>query len=105
MQKLAEKSRVINQYSDELVRAIGQKATEVLPQIASKSANAKALFNRIIKFRSGMVDWSNYAEANFLNAGIAAKFKTFNWNDLTHVSRFKNVKIQGSGAAGPFSYI
>ena len=77
MQKLVKNHNVVlNQYSDELVRAIGQKATEVLPQIASKSANAKALFNHIIKFRSGMVDWSNYAEANFLNARIAAKFKT-----------------------------
>ena len=77
MQKLVKNhSVVLNQYSDELVRAIGQKATEVLPEIASKSADAKALFNHIIKFRSGMVDWSNYAEANFLNARIAAKFKT-----------------------------
>ncbi len=77
MQKLiTDHNVVLNQYSDELVGAIGQKAAEVLPQIASKSTNAKALFNHIIKFRSGMVDWSNYAEANFLNARIAANFKT-----------------------------
>ena len=77
MRKLVKDHNVVlNQYSDELVEAIGKKATEVLPQIASQSSDAKSLFNHIIKFRDGMVDWSNYAEANFLNARIAAKFKT-----------------------------
>ena len=34
-----------------------------------------SLYNHIIKFRSGMVEWSNYAEANYLKARMAAKFK------------------------------
>ena len=77
MRKLVKDHNVVlNQYSDELVEAIGKKATEVLPQIASQSSDAKSLFNHIIKFRDGMWDWPNHAEANFLNARIAAKFKT-----------------------------
>lgn len=76
LQKLVKNEGVkLNSYSDELINAVGVRATEVLPEAASKSANAKKLYNHIIKFRSGMVEWSNYAEANYLKARMAAKFK------------------------------
>ena len=76
LQKLIKDHGVkLNKYSDELVNAIGTRATEVLPGIASKSANSKALFNHIVKFRSTMLDWSSYSEANYLSARVAAKFK------------------------------
>ena len=63
-------------YSDELIAAIGKKATDVLPEIASRSKGAKELFNHIVTFRSSMVEWSDYAEANYLRARVAAKFET-----------------------------
>jgi TRAP-type mannitol/chloroaromatic compound transport system substrate-binding protein len=77
LQKLINVHKInLNKYSDELINAIGARATEVIPRIASKSADGKALYNHIIKFRSTMVDWSNYSEANYLRARVAAKFKT-----------------------------
>ncbi len=76
LQKLTNEHGVkLRKYSDELVKAIGGRATEILPKIARKSANGKELFNHVIGFRKGMTDWSNYSEANFLNARIAAGFK------------------------------
>jgi TRAP-type mannitol/chloroaromatic compound transport system substrate-binding protein len=63
-------------YSDELITAIGEKAATVLPEIAGRSADATELYNHIVDFRSGMVSWSNYSEANFLKARVAADFKT-----------------------------
>jgi len=62
-------------YSDELLTAIGERAATVVPDIASRSADAKKLYNHIIDFRSGMLNWSNYSEAAFLAARVAAPFK------------------------------
>lgn len=77
LQKLTKDHGVkLQRYSDELVKAIGAKATEVLPEIASKSADAKALYNHIIALRGSMLDWSGYAEGAFLEARKAANFKT-----------------------------
>ena len=77
LQKLIKEHNInLIQYSDELIKAIGKRATTVLPEVAKRSANGKALFNHIIKFRSTMVDWSGYSEGNFLSARTAANFKT-----------------------------
>jgi TRAP-type mannitol/chloroaromatic compound transport system substrate-binding protein len=76
LQKLTKTHGVkLNKYSDELLTAIGGRAAEVIPALASKSAEAKAIYNHIIKFRSTMVEWSGYSEASFLEARVAAKFK------------------------------
>jgi len=76
LQKLIKEHKInLRRYSDELVQAIGTRATEVLPQVASRSADGKALFNHIVAFRRTMLDWSGYSEANYLTARVAAQFK------------------------------
>jgi len=73
---LNEHSIKLKPYSEELLNAIGKRATEVLPEIASRSADAKTLFNHIVNFRKGMLSWSAYSEASFLGARTVADFKT-----------------------------
>ena len=63
-------------YSDELISAIGERATTVIPEIASKDANAKELYNNLVSFRKTMVEWSGYSEGNFMNKRISANFST-----------------------------
>ena len=76
MHKLVtEKGVHLRMYSDELITAIGERAASVLPKLASRSADAKSLYNHIIDFRKGMVNWSNYSEGAFLKARVAAPFK------------------------------
>ncbi|MGH1404994.1 MAG: TRAP transporter substrate-binding protein [Rhodomicrobiaceae bacterium] len=76
LQKLTKEHNVkLRPYSDELVKAIGERATTVLPEVAGRSADAKKLFNHIIQFRGTMTDWSAYSEGAFLKARTAAKFK------------------------------
>ena len=76
LQKLVNDHGVkLHKYSDELIKAIGERATTVLPEVASRSADGKALFNHIIEFRRTMLDWSKYSEAEFLAARVAADFK------------------------------
>ncbi|MFL2739746.1 MAG: TRAP transporter substrate-binding protein [Proteobacteria bacterium] len=76
LQKLTKNHGVkLRAYSDELLKAIGNRAAEVLPQIASKSSDAKALYNEIVTIRESMLDWSTYAEATFLEARKAAKMR------------------------------
>ena len=76
LQKLTRDHGVqLRMYSDELVAAIGARAADVLPQIAAKSADGKALYNHIVTLRESMLDWSTYAEGAFLKARKAAKLK------------------------------
>ena len=76
LQKLIKNHNVkLNNYGDELINAIGSRAPEVMTSIASKSANAKLLYNHIVKFRGTMVDWANYSEGAFIKARVAANFK------------------------------
>ncbi|MEL6965420.1 MAG: TRAP transporter substrate-binding protein [Pseudomonadota bacterium] len=77
MAKLLDEHNVqLRQYSDELIEAIGMRATEVIPGLASKTEDAKALFNHLISFRDGMVNWSALSEGAFMQARVAAAFKT-----------------------------
>ena len=77
MQKLTRDHGVkLRSYSDELLKAVGERAADVLPQIASKSSDGKALYNHVVSIRETMVDWSTYSEASFLEARKAAKFKS-----------------------------
>ncbi len=76
LQKLIKEHNInLRPYSDELVKAIGERAVEVLPEVARRSPEGKELFNNIIEFRRTMVDWSGYSEQNYLKARIAAQFK------------------------------
>lgn len=76
MHKLVnEKGVNLLAYSDELIDAIGERAASVIPKIASRSPDAKLLYNHIIDFRSGMLNWSNYSEGTYLKARVAAKYK------------------------------
>ena len=76
LQKLTQDHGVkLRAYSDELLKAIGNRAAEVLPQIASKSSDATALYNEIVAIRESMLDWSTYAESAFLEARKAAKMR------------------------------
>jgi len=76
LQKLTQDHGVkLRAYSDELISAIGARASEVLPQIAAKSSDGKALYNHIVSIRESMLDWSTYAEAAFLEARKAAKMR------------------------------
>jgi TRAP-type mannitol/chloroaromatic compound transport system substrate-binding protein len=76
LQKLVNDHGVkLNNYGDELINAIGSRAPQVMTTIAAKSADAKSLYNHIVKFRSTMVDWANYSEGAFIKARVAANFK------------------------------
>ena len=76
LQKLTKDHGVkLRAYSDELLKAIGNRATEVLPEIASKSSNAKSLYNEVVAIRESMLDWSTYSEGAFLEARKAAKMR------------------------------
>ena len=75
--KLVKEHKVnLRTYSDELLTAIGERATEVIPSIAKKSKESTELYNSLINFRSGMVEWSAKAEGAFMNARTKANFKT-----------------------------
>jgi TRAP-type mannitol/chloroaromatic compound transport system substrate-binding protein len=77
LQKLVKEHGVqLRAYSDELISAIGARATEVIPELAGKTADATELYNHVVSFRNTMVEWSGYSEANFLNARVAANYKT-----------------------------
>ncbi|WP_193368824.1 TRAP transporter substrate-binding protein [Pelagibius marinus] len=77
LQKLVKEHGVnIRRYSDELVQAIGARATELLPELAARTPEGKELFNHIVDFRKGMLDWSGYSEQAFLAARGAASFKS-----------------------------
>ena len=76
LQKLIKDHGVkMRPYSDELLKAIGNRASEVLPQIASKSSDAKSLYNEIVAIRESMLDWSTYSELAFIEARKAAKMR------------------------------
>lgn len=75
MSKLIAEGVQVKKYNDTLIGAVGKRAESVIPKLASKSGDSKALFNHLIDFRSGMVQWGNYSEAAFLNARSVANFK------------------------------
>ena len=76
MQKLIKEHGVtLRKYSPELVKAIGERTAEVFPRVASRTAEAKELYNHIIAFRETMLDWSGYSEASFLTSRTATVFK------------------------------
>lgn len=73
--KLIGEGVQVKKYNDDLVNAVAKRAETVIPDLASKSANSKAMFNNLIEFRAGMVQWGGYSEAAFMNARTSANFK------------------------------
>jgi len=73
--KLVDEGVQIKKYDDSLVNAVAKRAEKVIPNLGAKSADSKILFNHVIDFRNGMVQWGSYSEAAFMNARTAAKFK------------------------------
>jgi len=63
-------------YSDELLQAIGERTPEVTAELAKKSPEATKLYNSIVEWREGMVQWSGISEGKFMNARTSAPFKT-----------------------------
>lgn len=58
----------LRRYSDELLQAIGQRATEVLPEIASKDKMSKELYDHIVAYRKTSVNWARLSEGAFIEA-------------------------------------
>ena len=75
MGKLIDEGVQVKKYNKVLVDAVGKRAETVITKLASASSDSKAVFNHLIEFRNGMVQWGNYSEAAFLNARNVAKFK------------------------------
>ncbi len=65
----------LRQYSDELIEAIGGRAAEVLPEIASRTDDSRSIFNHLIDFRKSMIDWSALSDGAFMQARVAATFE------------------------------
>ena len=65
----------VKKYNDKLIAAVGKRAETVIPELASKSANSKAIFNHVNDFRTGMLSWGSFSEEAFLSARTVAKFK------------------------------
>ena len=55
-------------YSDELLQAIGKRATEVLPAIASKDKMSQELYDHLIAYRKTSVNWARLSEGAFIKA-------------------------------------
>ncbi len=76
MQKLITDHQVkLRKYSDELLKAIGERATTVLPELAKRTPEATELFNHLVSFRTTMTEWSGYSEGSFIESRLSAKFK------------------------------
>lgn len=73
--KLIGEGVQIKKYNDSLVNAVAKRAETIIPVLGAKTGDSKALFNHLIDFRNGMVQWGGYSEAAFMNARTAAKFK------------------------------
>jgi len=73
--KLIDAGVQVKEYNSDLIKAIGERAESIIPALGAKSADSKAIFNHLIDFRNGMVNWGNYSEAAFLNARNVAKYK------------------------------
>lgn len=74
IQKLVKEHKVnVRRYSDELITAFGERAAEVLPEIANKSPEGKEIYKHITDFRRTMLDWSGYSERAFMESRGKAK--------------------------------
>ncbi len=65
----------VRNYSPQLLQAIGERTAEILPDIAAADADAAAIYNHIVSFRSSMTDWSSLSEGAFLQARAVADLR------------------------------
>ncbi len=74
IQKLKNEHKVnVRRYSDELLTAIGNRAAQVLPELAGKSPEGKRIYEHITSFRRTMLDWSGYSERAFMESRDKAR--------------------------------
>jgi TRAP-type mannitol/chloroaromatic compound transport system substrate-binding protein len=68
-QKLINEHNVqMRQVPDEVMNALGQRAGEVVADIASKDAVSQELFSHIVNFRSSILRWTGVSEKEYLRA-------------------------------------
>ena len=58
----------LRKYSKELLKAIGNRATKVLPEIASKDKMSRELYAHIVAYRKTSVNWAKLSEGAFIEA-------------------------------------
>lgn len=63
-----KKGVTVKKYSDELLQAIGKRATTVLPEIASKDKMSKEIYDHLIAYRKTSVNWAKLSEGAFIEA-------------------------------------
>ena len=68
-QKLINEHGVqMRQMPDDVMNALGQRAGEVVQEIASKDSTSSELFSHIVKFRSSIIRWTGVSEKEYLRA-------------------------------------
>ena len=68
-QKLINEHGVqMRQMPDDVMNALGQRAGEVVQDIASKDSTSSELFSHIVKFRSSIIRWTGVSEKEYLRA-------------------------------------
>ena len=68
-QKLINEHGVqMRQMPDDVMNDLGQRAGEVVQQIASKDSTSAELFSHIVKFRSSIIRWTGVSEKEYLRA-------------------------------------
>ena len=68
-QKLINEHGVqMRQLPDSVMNDLGQRAGEVVSDIASKDPEAQALFSHIVNFRSSILRWTGVSEKEYLRA-------------------------------------
>jgi len=72
IRKLIDQGVQIKEYNQTLLSAFGKRADKVIPDLARASASASALYNDVVGFRKGMVQWGAYSEAPFMNLRTVA---------------------------------
>jgi TRAP-type mannitol/chloroaromatic compound transport system substrate-binding protein len=53
---------------DEVMNALGQRAGEVVADVASKDPISQELFSHIVNFRSSILRWTGVSEKEYLRA-------------------------------------
>ena len=68
-QKLINEHNVqMRQVPDEVMNALGQRAGEVVADVASKDPISQELFSHIVNFRSSILRWTGVSEKEYLRA-------------------------------------
>jgi len=69
MDKLINEHNVqMREYNEDLLKAIGNRASTLLPEIAGKDPMSKELYENIIAYRKTSVNWARLSEGAFIKA-------------------------------------